>query len=351
MKNHGISPRPEDKKVRVRTKFDAFRAYWYKHTIAIVSIMTIVIVIVISVMVTSYSSEKLADQPVTETGQVTWKMATLDYGNNRWFTDGIVEIQSATTEEEATIAAQVWLEKIKTDPNLLVGAAKFFLKRDVNKEALVDANGNATDATIQLVTELSLAIATAQTIVPAEAPADGYNSGVENGTIVQSSGVSGDRTAIQITLANGENIWILGRCGNPVTTESSGLPTGKTDNPSSTPTGETNIIPPNTPPDNSKDASLFVEPPQGVTQQPAGDLTDGQQSADQIKSGDTSGSVVDNPVSSDTTSNSVTSDTGNSVNVGETSSEQDDVSNDVKDDSSTVYDDGGTNGNTEIPEP
>ena len=187
---------------------------------------------------------------MTETGQTTWKMAPLDYGNNRWFTDGIAEIQAATTKEEATKAAQVWLEKVKTDPNLLVGASSFFLKKDVDKASLTDENGYATDKAIQLVTELGLAIGTAQAITPAQAPDTGYNSGVENDTVVasESPGITGDRKAIQIVLANGETVWVLARCGNPVTAGKPGLPTGKTDNPTP-PVIVTPVVPtPSTPP-------------------------------------------------------------------------------------------------------
>lgn len=232
-----------------------------KIIIAVVGIIVIFGIVASLVYGTNQTPSKTDTTTVTSTGQTTWKMAALDYGNNRWFTDGIAEIQAAKNKEEATIAAQVWLEKVKTDPNLLVGAAKFFLKRDVDKATLVDANGYATDATIQLVTELSLAIGTAQAIVPAQAPENGFNSGIENGAVVQSNGVTGDRTAIQITLANGETVWILARCGNPVTAGSPGLPSGKTDNPSPpavippTPTTPTTPTTPNTPPGDTPKSS------------------------------------------------------------------------------------------------
>ncbi len=100
----------------------------------------------------------------------------------------------------------------------------------------------------------------------------------------------------------------------------------------------------------SKDPADDVAAPQGVTKQSAGDLTDGQQSAGQKSSGQTSGNVTDNPVGSGTTSGSTTTDTGSGVAVGGSSS-SDNTNDDAKDDSATVYNSGGTNGNTEIAEP
>lgn len=203
---------------------------------------------------TETSKEVPQEVVLTETGQKTWKMENSDYTNNRWFADGISEIQNVSTKEEAVKATTVWLDRVKTDPNLLVGASKFFLKKDVDKNTLIDSNGYATDAAIQLTTELGLAIATAQSITPAEAPENGINSGVDNGNVVQATtaGIDGDRKAVQVVLQNGETIWIMARCGNPVTAGDIGLPKGGTDNP--TPPAPT-PTPPTPPTPEQKDPS------------------------------------------------------------------------------------------------
>lgn len=59
------------------------------------------------------------------------------------------------------------------------------------------------------------------------APANGYNSGISNGIygVETSQGVSGDRTAIKVTLPNGTVFWIMKRCGNPVYPGKPHLPT------------------------------------------------------------------------------------------------------------------------------
>jgi len=317
----------------------------------VIAIVALIIVFgVTQVFASNTNNQQPAQTAVTVTNQTTYKMVYSDYSNNRWFADGIVEILNAKTPEESAKAAMAWLDRVKTDPILLTGASHYFLKEDIAPAEFIDNNGFATDKAIAKTSEIAMAIANAKSVTAAEAPADGYNSGVENGTVVQSSssGISGDRTAIQVVLADGSTVWIMARCGNPVTTGSPGLPTGKTDNPPPV------VVTPSTtptPPDNSKDPADNVTPPQGVTQQPAANQTDGHQSSDQIKSGDTSSNVIDNPVNSNTTSGSVTSDTGSNVGVGGTNSTPDVVQDDVKDDTSTVYNDGGTNGNTQISDP
>jgi hypothetical protein len=165
-------------------------------------------------------------------GCTTWATALSDYTNNRWFAAGIAEIKNATTNEEATAAAHAWLAEVRKDPNLLAGAAKYFLGRDVDK-ATLSTDGCATDAAVQLVTELELTMDQAKAIVPDTAPATGYNSGVDNGTVVGSSttGISGDRKAIKITLPDGRVVWIMARCGNIVTIGLPPVPAGPTDQP------------------------------------------------------------------------------------------------------------------------
>lgn len=162
----------------------------------------------------------------------TWVTAPSDYTNNRWFASGIAEIKNATTPEEATNAAHVWLAEVRKDPNLLAGAAKYFLDQDVAK-ATLSSDNCATDAAVQLVTQVELTIGQAKSIVPENAPASGFNSGVDNGVVVgaTNAGINGDRKAIKITLSDGREIWIMSRCGNIVTIGLPPVPSGPTDQP------------------------------------------------------------------------------------------------------------------------
>lgn len=195
---------------------------------------------------TQASKPQAKANPAVAKKCATWETGTSDYSNNRWFADGIAAIKNATTAEQATDAAHVWLAKVRKDPNLLAGAAKYFLQRDVDKATLTK-DGCATDAAVQLDTELELAIGQAKSIVPGDAPSSGYNSGVDNGVVVgsASAGIGGDRKAIQITLSDGRVIWIMARCGNIVTTGTPPVPHGPTDNP---PVCQYNVnLPPNSP--------------------------------------------------------------------------------------------------------
>jgi hypothetical protein len=151
--------------------------------------------------------------------------------NNKIFTGGFAAIYSAKTNEEATQATFLYTEYMKIDPNYLAGLGKSVLKRDVDKATLIDQNGYATDAAVQLVIEIQIVLAQSKMTV-SNAPSDGYNSGAnKDGVIVGSAnaGITGDLKAIQIELPDGTTIWILARCGNIVTIGKSPFPPGDTD--------------------------------------------------------------------------------------------------------------------------
>lgn len=66
------------------------------------------------------------------------------------------------------------------------------------------------------------------TFAEGDAPENGYNTQVSSGTyqVFSAPGVSGNRKAIKVTLANGSVVWILVRCGNVVySTPPPGVPT------------------------------------------------------------------------------------------------------------------------------
>jgi len=172
--------------------------------------------------------------PASETAKecsATWKMVPADHTDNRWFFDGVAEIKTAATPKQAANAARVWLDRVKTDEGLLAGAAKVILQREVDKTTLIAADGCATEAAVDLYAEIAMTVASAQSIVPESAPADGWNSGVNNDNVIgdTGSGISGDRTAIKIVLPDGRVIWVLARCGNIATPRTPPLPPGQTD--------------------------------------------------------------------------------------------------------------------------
>jgi len=169
---------------------------------------------------------------VEASATTTWKMVSANHEKNRWFLDGIEAINNAKTPEDSKAAAHKWLEGVKRDPGLLAGASKLLLNQAVDPQLLVGKDSMATTqavATTQAIVELFNSSA----IVPHEAPETGYNTGVNDGSVVRADipGITGNRKAIRITTPDGRVFWILGRCGNIVTPGKPSLPSGETDNP------------------------------------------------------------------------------------------------------------------------
>ncbi len=140
-----------------------------------------------------------------------------------WITGGLQSIKDAKTDVDAAKAVSEWMGKVQLDPVLLQGAIKLILDKDV---ALTDlgndscANDQAKQYTIQMYMLLGQA-----RITPDEAPANGVNSGVANGSVYSSGNptISGDRKAVKVEIyVDGKLVktfWVLGRCGNGVTVE------------------------------------------------------------------------------------------------------------------------------------
>lgn len=145
----------------------------------------------------------------------TWAIQKADYGDTRWFADGIVEIEKAKTEAEARAAVGVWLDRVKTDPLLLSSAAKTFLKKDVNQADLV-TDSCGSDTAVKTVLDIETEVAKAAVKKVKSAPRGTVTTGVQNGEMV-STPTTGDDAAIRITLKDGTVIWLERDCGNVVT--------------------------------------------------------------------------------------------------------------------------------------
>lgn len=184
----------------------------------------------------------------TATCPTTWPMVPADHRNFRWFADGIAEIRAAKTSADARKAIGVWLDKVKADPSLLSGAAQSFMSKTVNPTTLVD-KGCATQPAVNLTIELATDLGRSSVSV-SQAPTNGYNSGVDNGRVVSATqpGISGDRKAVLVTTKDGKKVWVMARCGNPVTTGKPNLPTGNTDQPKPTSTPTSTPTPTSTTP-------------------------------------------------------------------------------------------------------
>ena len=196
-----------------------------------------------------------ASTPVTAKCESTWARADSDKAGHRWFANGIPSIAEAITPEQAQAAAHDWFSASKVDPVTLSGAAKYLIDRDVNQAELFDSNGCATQVAVDLVAEAEAALALSM-FKAEEAPSNGYNSGATSASVVGSAkaGVSGDRRAVKVTTPKGVVIWVMARCGNPVTVKPHRLvPKGPTDEAPTTSTTTSTTQPRLTPKDPSKD--------------------------------------------------------------------------------------------------
>lgn len=218
------------------------------------SAVLVVIVVAVGLLVGSGvgSADDDGDEapPVTEPSAAedarecpdTWLIVQVDHEQNnrhRFYDAGLREIYEADTDEEAREAAHTWLGLVRRDPEYFAGGAvSYFLHRQVDPATLVDAEGKCASALAeQLLAELETQFALSR-ITPSEAPENGYNSGVNDGNVVGASnpGISGDRTAVLIESPTGDKVWIMARCGNPVTEGTPPVPPGDTDEPPPTTT-------------------------------------------------------------------------------------------------------------------
>ena len=148
-----------------------------------------------------------------------------------------VRYAAATTEANNLSDAQRSLlieESGKNAQTLAAWAHAFGLLEDPNNWKSLVADDCLSPEGQKLHSKLDGALsATGSTFEEAEAPADGFNSGVDDGIYGVSSeaGVRGDRKAIKVTLSDGTVTYIMVRCGNPVYPGKPDLPNVPTDNP------------------------------------------------------------------------------------------------------------------------
>lgn len=192
---------------------------WYRRPSRWFGILLALLVIVIALITLKMCSSPvpLTSSPSPSATSTSWQMKAVDYGNDRWFANGLAEIKAAKTPVQAASAAQTWLDQVKYDPILLSSAAKYVLGKTVDSKSLFDQAGWATPDTVRMVSDMQLELAQADISV-APAPINATNTGVVNGAMQSTTGtISGDRSGIKVTLKKGTTFWIMGRCGNVVT--------------------------------------------------------------------------------------------------------------------------------------
>ena len=208
-----------------QTTTSSHKASWWGLVIGSLLLITIVVVVVGLVFAARNSNmgEGASPSPVAAHGSTgnggTWKYVQVNHSGNRWFANGIREISQAKTKAQAEEAAQIWLSKVKLDPNLLIGAYSYLVPKGkaVKRSQLIDKKGWATAKAVQVVAQIQIALGQSR-ITPSVAPSNGTNSGVASGRVVAASsgGIGGNRKAIKVVLPKGKTVWKNARCGNPV---------------------------------------------------------------------------------------------------------------------------------------
>lgn len=162
-----------------------------------------------------------------------WAWSPDAHLGNAWITDGLQSIRDAKTEQDAVKAAQDWMGHVQNDRANLQAAVKMLLDKDVTPAEL----GNevcASDLAEQYAIQAYMFLGQSR-ITPAQAPANGVNSGIVDGQprSSDSNEIHGDLTAIKIEYYEAgklvKTVWVMARCGNGVTLIQIFLP-GPTDN-------------------------------------------------------------------------------------------------------------------------
>ena len=116
---------------------------------------------------------------------------------------------------------------------LAIWAAQFGAHDDQTEWQSLVADGCLSQEGQAVYNKLA-GIFSVSTFEEAQAPENGYNSGINNGNLVISPepGIRGDLRAIKITTPDGKVVYIMVRCGNVVyDAPPPGVPPGTTDNP------------------------------------------------------------------------------------------------------------------------
>jgi len=151
-----------------------------------------------------------------------FKQVAGNNANNRIDADFDTKYAKATVNANNLSAAQKQLlieNSANNAQRLAIWSNAFGLYDDPNNWQPLVAGNCLSNEGQALFNQMKGALnAVGTTVKEDNAPKDGYNSGINNGTygVDGSQGISGNRKAIKITLPDGTVVWILVRCGNVV---------------------------------------------------------------------------------------------------------------------------------------
>ena len=154
----------------------------------------------------------------------TWEMTGFGHENGDWIEGGMAEIGKDGEKQNPRDVISNWLISVDKDNSTLEYLAEAVHKSadnsavDVDAGQLVTNEGCASDSAEGVNDYIKEKFASAD-ISYGLAPASGKNSYVDEHNEIQKSAVPETRESIIIDFKNGNLLYVLGVCGNLVTTE------------------------------------------------------------------------------------------------------------------------------------
>ena len=155
----------------------------------------------------------------------TWEMTGFGHNNGDWIENGVNEIKKGDEKQAPREVLSDWLTKVAGDNTTLDYLSESIHKAADNEIIAIDAGqlvsneGCATDSAVNEVEYIKNKLNSAD-ISYGLAPTSGINTYVDEHNEIQNSTVPTDeREAIVIDLRNGNYLYVLGVCGNLVSTE------------------------------------------------------------------------------------------------------------------------------------
>jgi hypothetical protein len=241
------------------------RDFWYRGLAIVSALVVVCLLISVSLAVLSNArSSSTATSTATATTTATTtaspsvaacdpKFVQVGANNADGKVDGDFEQKYAAATSKAANLSDAQKQLLLTESannaqRLAIWANAYGLYANPNDWNTLSVNDNCLSAAGQILYyQFEGALnAKGTTFAEGDAPATGYNSGVNgNGTyqVYAAPGVTGNRKAIKVTLPNGTVVWIMIRCGNVVySTPPPGVPT------TTPPTTKPPTKPPTSPP-------------------------------------------------------------------------------------------------------
>lgn len=153
----------------------------------------------------------------------TWEMPGISHNNGDWIEGGVSEIEKTGEKTDAREVLTNWFDQIDNDSTTLDYMAESVHKAAdknivaIDKKELINSDGCATDLAVNEANYVKDKLKSAD-ISYGLAPTVGRNTFIDSRGEIENSVVTDERQSIVIDFHNGNFLYVLGVCGNIVTT-------------------------------------------------------------------------------------------------------------------------------------